>query len=151
MSKEPGPIHGEFVEHFEHLDIQPDGSPGAIPNRTALLLDDRYIKDHVIPSAGGKQYGKDTYFGRKLLYKTSSGARLVVTLPFLAEEHRNLRTARPAQFPRLADAMHLLDHLISSRYPSAVTPLVAAHSEAAIPLHLGARILERLARELVTR
>ena len=58
-----------------------------------------------------------------------------------------MKRADTAQFPRLADALSVLDQLVSTRYPNSLDPLVAAHSEAAIPLHLGTQILEDLARK----
>lgn len=140
---------GAFVEHFEQLDTYPDGGRGRIQNGSALLLSDPYIKRNIIPSTTDKPYGEDTYFGRKVLYKTASGALLVITLPYLAETHRDRSKAEPAQFPRLADGLNMLDHLVSSRYPNSLSPIVAAHSEAAIPLHLGQRVLEQMARQLL--
>jgi hypothetical protein len=140
---------GAFVEHFAQLDTSVDGAPGQIPNGSAVLLDDSYIKRNIIFSSSEKAYGRDTYFGRKLLYKTASGALLVLTLPFLQEEHRDTTHSEADQFPRLADAINMLDHLVSSRYPNSLSPIVAAHSEAAIPLHLGQRVLEQMARQLM--
>ncbi len=140
---------GAFVDHLVQLDVSPDGASGQYGPRTAMLLDDSYIKQNIIFSESQKPYGQDTYFGRKFFYKTASGALLVPTLPFFSDVQRDPSTAEPTQFPRLADAMNMLDKLISSRYPNSLAPIVAAHSEAAIPLHLGQRVLERLARELM--
>ena len=42
-----------------------------------------------------------TYFGRKFFYKTASGARLVVSVPFLDESHRDTTTAEPNQLPSI--------------------------------------------------
>ena len=74
---------------------------------------------------------------------------LVATLPFLSEEHKDLTMADPSQFPRLSDAVGLLDQLVSSRFPNALVPLVSANAEAAIPLRLGNKVLEKLAKELM--
>jgi hypothetical protein len=104
----------------------------------------------VIFSEGTKMYGDATYFGRKFFYKTKSGARLVASLPFLKEDHRDMNRAEQSQYPRLADAISLLDELVSSRFANAFTPLVLANSEAAIPLSLGSKVLEKLAKELIT-
>jgi hypothetical protein len=142
---------GMFVEHFARLDLGPDGSPHAFPHGGALLMSDAYIKRNVIPSLSEKFYGLDTYYGRKWLYKTQSGHRIVATIPFLDTDHRDLSRAEPGQYPRLGDAVALLEELASAMYPNAVSPLVAAHAEAAIPLHLGQRVLEKLARELIVR
>jgi hypothetical protein len=108
-----------------------------------------YIKRNIVYSESDRLYGRQTYFGRKLFYKTASGALIVATLPFLNDWHRDLRQAEPSQYPRLADAMALLDQLVSSRYPHSLAPIVSAHAEAAIPLNLGIRVLEDMARKLM--
>lgn len=142
---------GAFVQHFEDLDRRRDGGWGRIENGAALLLDDQYIKSHIVFSDSSKPFGQDTYFGRKLFYKTTSGARVVASLPVLDDHHRDTTTALPSQYPELSSALSVLDQLVSSRYQNAVTPLVAAHAEAAIPLNLGSRVLEQVARDLVRK
>lgn len=141
---------GMFVNHLADLDRAPDGAEGQFPIQTAALLSDPYIKRNIIFSDSHKPYGQDTYFGRKLFYKTLSGSLIVATLPFLSSLHRDTSRADPEQYPRLADAMSILDQLVSSRFPNSLSPLVAAHAEAAIPLHLGQRVLEDLARQLMS-
>lgn len=138
---------GLFVDHFTRLDESPEGEPNQVKPRTAMLLTDEYIKKNVIYSDSTKVYGGATYFGRKLFYKTASKARIVAVLPFLDDSHKDMKQADTVQFPRLADALSVLDQLVSTRYPNSLDPLVAAHSEAAIPLHLGTQILEDLARK----
>jgi hypothetical protein len=142
---------GTFAQHLDDLDREENGGHGRLPYQTAILLHDQYIKEHIIFSHSNKPYGQDTYFGRKFFYKTKSGAKIVASLPFLNEGDNDLTRSDPNQYPRLSDAVGLLDQLVSSRYPNALAPLVAAHAEAAIPLNLGNRVLERLARELVAR
>lgn len=139
---------GTFVNHFQEIDISIDGMSGRFPNQSALLLDDDYIKKNIIFSASKKPYGEDTYFGRKLFYKTVNGYNLVPVVISLSDSDKDLTTAKPSQFPRLADVMALLDTFVSNRYPNSVSPLVSAHAEAAIPLNLGKRIFEDIAREI---
>lgn len=140
---------GNFVRHFEMIDAGGDGGGPRFAAGRHLLLDDKHIRRHIVPSVEGRQYGRNTYFGRKLLYKSALGHRLVVNVACLTEEHFDLSTARPDQFPRLADALAMLDEISSNLYPNSLSPLIAAHSEAAIPLHLGGRILEDIARKAV--
>jgi len=142
---------GVFLDHLFQIDRYKDGQSGRYPTGGIALLTDDYIKRCIIFSNSDRPYGRQTYFGRKLLYKTRSGAMLVATLPFFSEEHKELQTAKISQYPRLSDAVNLLDQLVSSRYPNALTPIVAAHAEAAIPLNLGKKVLEQLARELTGR
>lgn len=143
---------GTFVEHFDRVDSNADGSKGAFPKQGVALLGDKYIQDRIVfkPNPNNEKrmfYGQYTYFGRKLFYKTKSGAKLVVVVPFYSSHDRDLTTAQVNQHPRLADVMSLLDQIVSVRFPNAITPLVEAHAEASVPLNIGAKILQRLANE----
>jgi hypothetical protein len=139
---------GTFFNHFIEIDTTKDGVTDKFPKQSALLLNDGYIKRNIIFSESSKPYGQDTYFGRKLFYKTASGQKIVPVVACFNDNQRKLDTANPDQFTRLADVMNLLDQLVSSRYPNSVSPLVSAHAEAAIPLNLGKRIFEDIAREI---
>jgi hypothetical protein len=159
---------GSFVTHFEQLVITKVNDEDSrtteipfnqlathhmnnslIPPQTACLLTDDYIKRNIIYSESTRPYGRQTYFGRKFFYRTKSGAQIVATLPFFTDDHEDLRRAEPDQYPRLADAMALFDQLVSSKYPNSLAPIIAAHAEASIPLNLGKRVLERMARDLM--
>lgn len=141
---------GEFADHFEHLDQNGNGVAGNFPKGSVGLLTDDYIKQNIILSDSTKPYGTGTYYGRKFFYKTRSGARIIATLPYLEDDHSDWFRAEASQFPRLGDATALLDALISSRYPNSLQPIVAAHAEASIPLTLGKKVLEQIARDLTT-
>lgn len=140
---------GAFVQHLTDLDKGPKGEMDALPRQSVWLLTDQYIKQRIIFSDSDRDYGRNTYFGRKFFYKTSSGSLIVASVPFLHEDHRDLKRAEPQQFPRLADSVQLLDQLVSAQYRNSVTALISAHAEAAIPLHLGTKVLEKLARQLM--
>ncbi|VVB56237.1 NurA domain protein [uncultured archaeon] len=139
---------GTFYNHFEEVDTKADGTTDRFPNQSAFLLSDGYIKRNIIFSESDKPYGQDTYFGRKLFYKTKTGYRIVPVLAFFNDHQQNSETAGTDQYPRLADLMNVLDELVSSRYPNSISPLVSAHAEAAIPLNLGKRIFDDIAREI---
>jgi hypothetical protein len=97
-------------------------------------------------SESERYYGYQTYFGRKFFYKTKTGAMIVGSVPFLREDDNDLSRANVDQFPRLSDALCLLDHLVSSQFPNATVPLVEAHAQAAIARGLNAQILDRLTK-----
>lgn len=139
---------GPFVNHFEEIDTTKDGITDKFPKQSTLLLDDGYIKRNIIFSESIKPYGEDTHFGRKIFYKTASGQKIVPVIACYNDQQRDITTANLDQFSRLPDVMNLLDKLVSSRYPNSVSPLVSAHAEAAIPLNLGKRIFEDIAREI---
>jgi hypothetical protein len=139
---------GTFYNHFEEVDTKADGTTDRFPKQSAFLLSDGYIKRNIIFSESDKPYGHDTYFGRKLFYKTKTGYRIAPVLAFFNDHQQDLETASTDQYPRLADLMNVLDEMVSSRYSNSVSPLVSAHAEAAIPLNLGKRIFDEIAREI---
>lgn len=140
---------GNFVNHFEAIDTKKDGTDENFPKQSAFLLTNNYIKSNiVINDRPDYIYLKDTAYGRKVFYKNSAGYRVVCSIATYNEYQSNTETAFPAQFPRLADVFTLLDKLVSSRYENSVTPLAAAHAEAAIPLNLGKKIFEDIAKEI---
>jgi hypothetical protein len=140
---------GTFVTHFEEVDRLEDPGEERFQPNTCFLPDDRYIKSRVIFSTSEKPYGADTYFGRKLFYKTSNGARVVANIPFLTDEQDTLTTSELGSYPQIPPSCRLLDHLVSARYANAVTPIISANAQAAIPLNLGANVLQQLARALM--
>lgn len=139
---------GEFVNHFDDLDKGEDGQALFQP-RTFFFPTDCYIKERIIFSTSPKRYGMDTYFGRKFLYKTLSGARIVANIPFLDESQDTLDSDDIDLYPRFGAVCGLLDKLASSRFPNSVSPLISAHAQAAIPLHLGTKVLKELAKALM--
>ena len=142
---------GPFVTHFEELDKTDQPGQQRFGPRSYFLPTDPYIKDRIIFSDSPKRYAKDTYFGRKFFYKTQSGARLVAVVPFLDHLQDSLDTDNISLYPSFGAICLLLDKLVSSRYPNAVVPLVAAHAQAAIPFSLGGKVLEQLATMLMRK
>jgi hypothetical protein len=139
---------GSFVTHFEELDQTQTGEP-FFPVGTYALLTDKYIKERVIFSTSDKPYGQDTYFGRKFFYKAKSGARIVGTMPMLDDAQSDITEDDISKYPSFASICGILNKLVSSRFPNSVGPVITAHSHAAIPLTLGTKVLEQLARALV--
>jgi hypothetical protein len=139
---------GTFVAHFDEIDRTEEPGAELFAPRSFFIPSDQYIKSRIIFSASPQRYGENTYFGRKVFYKTASEARIVASIPFLSDEQDTLADD-PALYPQLGITLALLDKLVSSRYPNALAPIVSAHAQAAIPLHLGAKVLQQLARALL--
>lgn len=140
---------GAFTTHFDEIDQTETPGERLFGPRTYMLLTDRYIKTRVNFSDSPKRYGADTYFGRKFFYKAANGARIVATLPFLSADQDTIDNDDIGLYPQFPHYCFLLDKLTSSRYPNSLSPIVSAHAQAAIPLSLGTKVLEQLARALV--
>lgn len=140
---------GNFVSHFEEIDKTLIPGESRFSNRSYLLPTDAYIKERITFSESDKRYGADTYFGRKVFYKSKSGARIVMTIPFLDDSQDTLESQDISLYPQFGMICALLDKLVSSRIPNSVSPILTAHAHAAIPLHLGAKVLTSLAQALM--
>ena len=137
---------GQFVEHFEQLDFDPAKGPGCrYPERTALLLPIKYIHRNIVyrPS-DAKEWGKDTYFGRMVLYKSATGQRMVVNTAMTTTEASDLANTSLQAYPGLPDTLGVVDRLSTYLFEGGFVPIVRAHSHAAIPLRLGGEILKSL-------
>ncbi len=140
---------GAFVEHFSDIDRTETPGQQLFSERQYLLLTDQYIKNRILHSDSQKRYGEDTYFGRKFFYKAKSGAKIVASIPFLTDAQDTIETDDITLYPQFPSICTLLDRVVSSRYANAVSPLIAAHAQAAIPLQLGSKVLTQLACALL--
>lgn len=148
---------GVFVDHFAEIDQTEVPGELLFAPRTCFLPSDDYIKQRIIYSTSSKRYGADTYFGRKMFYKTSNGAKVVVNIPFLSDDqdtlesmgHDDMGSSNIGLYPQIPVICDLLDKLVSSRFENAVAPIVQANAAAAVPLNLGAKVLQQLAHVLM--
>lgn len=137
---------GAFVEHFERLDFDANAGPRSkyAPGST-ILPDASYINRYIaLRPADAKPHGADTYFGRKVFYKTASGEHAVITTAMVNEASQDFRRTDQECYPRLGDMLDVLDHLATYLYRDGFMPLVRAHAHAAIPLRLGTDVIRSL-------
>ena len=137
---------GAFVEHFEQLDFTSKKGPRSkYPAGTAIALDSRYINRNIaLRPENDKPHGKETYFGRKILYKTAAGDHAVLTCAMINEVGQDFEKADIVCYPRLGDILNVLDHLATYLYRDGFMPLVRANAQAAIPLRKGSDIIRGL-------
>jgi hypothetical protein len=143
---------GAFVDHFDRLDMCSDNGPrGRHPNRTVFAPDAAYINRNIaLRPANAKPHGADTYFGRKIFYKTGSGGHAVITTGMVNDASTDFRRCDMDCFPRLGDMLDVLDHLATHLHQDGFMPLVRAHAHAAIPLRRGGDIIRTLFRDVST-
>ena len=140
---------GQFLEHLNELDWkEKEGPRQRLLNCTALAPDLNYIHKHIVlrpPDA--KPYGAATYYGRKILYKNRSGQHSVVMTPIVNDYGRDHDYVGEAAYPRIGEALDIMDELSTYLYKDGFAPLVRAHAHAAIPLRTGARILAEIFKD----
>ena len=137
---------GDFLEHLKMLDWEPGAGSGSnLPNGTAYAPDLKYIHQHIKPRPeNAKPYGQDTYYGRRVLFKNKVGQHTVVMMPVVNSEGDDPNCVSLGAFPRIGEALDILDELATHLYQDAFAPLVRAHAHAAIPLKAGERIIDQL-------
>ena len=140
---------GQFLDHLGELDWkEKEGPRQLLPSRTALAPDIAYIHKHIVlrpPNA--KPYGEATYYGRKVLYKNKAGQHSVVMTPIVDDKGQDLSCVDESAYPRIGEALDIMDELSTHLYRDGFAPLVRAHAHAAIPLKTGSRILKKIFSE----
>ena len=140
---------GQFLDHLSELDwVEKEGPRQRLPACTALVPDIDYIHRHIVlRPLNAKPYGEATYYGRKVLYKNRVGQHSVIMTPIVNDSGRDPHCVDEAAYPRLGEALDIMDELSTHLYQDGFAPLVRAHAHAAIPLKTGARILAEIFRE----
>ena len=137
---------GQFLEHLKQLDWSDRDGPGAvIPDGTAMAPSKDYIHEHIVNRPlEAKDFGNQTYYGRKILYKNRKGQHSAITTPIVNASGQDKNCTDTEAFPRLGEALNILDDLSTYLYEDGFAPLVRAHAHAAIPLKAGTEILHQL-------
>ena len=141
---------GQYVTHFDDLDwTDANGPRSRFEPGATLIPDARYVNRNIVfrPSEA-KPSGIDTYFGRKVFYKTRNSAHAVLNVAMANSAALDFSDTSMAAFPHLGDALNVLDHLSTYLYQDGFMPLVRAHAHAAIPLKRGTDIIKGLFGEV---
>jgi hypothetical protein len=130
---------GPFVEHAALIESSIE--PGKV-----LLLTNDYIYQYIEPGdSTRKQFGKNTYYGSKAIFRTYTGETYVVSIP----------TDGYKLHPVLSDLINGPDvlrtvaRLRCSMYDNALLPVVLANRLVSLADLPSARILEKFARDRI--
>ncbi|MFJ4860131.1 hypothetical protein [Streptomyces sp. NPDC088748] len=143
---------GRFVDHARVIDRH-------IPNGHVMMLDTPYVNRYVTNQKPDHYYGKDEFYGRRFIYKTSTGESLVVTVPRVPGGHPyekpridssgdfiQVPSEQYQFYPTLRATLETLDLMQTHLYPNAVIPVALAHSASSLPLGTGRSVLTLLAQ-----
>jgi hypothetical protein len=120
---------------------------GHIPPSTVLPLSNEYIYKYVIPGdpASPDPYGKNTYWGGKLIFKAADGNVYVATIP--TGDFRIAPTI--TDYLNLPDILAVLSSLRCSMYDNALVPIALANKLVSLSDFPSSRILESFAKSKV--
>lgn len=131
---------GSFVEHAAQIS-------SLMKPSHILILNNDYIYKYIIPgSADASQpYGRTTYYGSKVIFKSRSGGVHVVTLPtsevLTSPTEKNLRN--------LHATLQVVEQMRCDMYDNSLLPVALANKLVSLSDHPSAKILERFAKSKV--
>ena len=137
---------GMFLDHLKALDESDhDGPRARLSPGSALAPDREYIHRHIaLRPLDAKPHGDVTDYGRRVMYKNRLGQHSVVMTPAVNAEGENRDCVDEAAYPRLGEALDIMDEFSTYLYEDGFAPLVRAHAHAAIPLKAGIGLLTEL-------
>ncbi|MCD0452570.1 hypothetical protein LO762_25795 [Actinocorallia sp. API 0066] len=132
---------GVLVDYARQLARHDLLSPGD------LLVCDEQIISRVVNANNARAYGKETYWGRKFVYRALDGRVVVPTVPppTGAPYDANGGKADPRDYPTLSAILDVIDRTGSSMYVDGIIPVAAAHGRAAFPIGVGTDVLRLVA------
>ncbi|MEV6704286.1 hypothetical protein [Micromonospora wenchangensis] len=112
-----------------------------------LLVCDEQIIARVTNATNARAYGKETYWGRKFVYRALDGRVVVPTVmpPSGAPYDANGGQPDPKNYPTFPAIIDVIDRTGSSMYIDGIIPVAAAHGKAAFPIGVGTDVLRLVA------
>lgn len=114
-----------------------------------LMICDEEILGRVTNASNARAYGKETYWGRKFIYRALDGRVVVPTvIPGTGDPYdANGGKPDPADYPTLPAILDVIDRTGSSMYVNGIIPVAAAHGKAAFPIGVGTDVLRLVATQ----
>ncbi len=131
---------GAFVDHAHEI-------RNLMPNSSFLVLGDSYIYRHI--SAGKEQqnrsYADTSYYGHKVIFKTSKGQIHVVSVPV-----RKLKKEPTYDdLPNLKTILTNIEELHCNMYDSALIPIILINKLVSLSTHPSSKILKSFAKSSI--
>jgi hypothetical protein len=166
----PAKLRGRALNYFQLMDAD---TPGLAPyicglEKTGAMVDfgrqlarhdvlepgqlmvcDEEILGRVTNASNARGYGKETYWGRKFIYRALDGRIVVPTvMPSTGDPYdANGGKPDPRDYPTLPAILDVIDRTGSSMYVDGIIPVAAAHGKAAFPIGVGTDVLRLVATQ----
>ncbi len=113
-----------------------------------LMVCDSAVIARVANTADPADYGKETYWGRKFIYRAHDGRVVVPTVMPAAGAAYAIGGGQPGPdgYPTLSAILDVIDRTGSSMYRDGIIPVAAAHGKAAFPIGVGTDVLRLVAK-----
>lgn len=134
---------GTFVDYARQLAKHDLVQPGE------LVVCGEEILKRLVGTRDVLRFGKETYWGRKFMYRSLDGRVVVITVPPATGSAYDSSGGQPGPegYPTLPAILDVIDRTGSSMYQDGIIPVAAAHGRAAFPIGVGTDVLRLVARE----
>ncbi len=131
---------GAFVEHADQI-------VSKLEPKTALLLDNKYIYKYIIPGKAdtSNPYGRTTYYGNKIIFKTKYEEVYVITLP----TKEVLLSPQKNDFQNIDTILLNVEKLRCDMYASSLVPISLVNKLVSLSSHPSSIILEKFAQDSI--
>ena len=131
---------GPFVEHADEISKK-------LKDGQVLLLDNDYVYRYILPGKAdpNNPYGRTTYYGNKLIFKTQGENLYVASLP----------TPELIPYPKKGDLKNIdtiltnISKLKCDMYDSALIPVALANKLVSLANHPSSTILKNFAKSSI--
>jgi len=130
---------GPFVEHAALIEE-------AIPANHALVLSSPYIYKHITPGPPDKDFGRNTYYGAKVIFRGQANDTYVASVPTLEYTNSPVFT----DLLNAPDVLQTTARLRCSMYDNALLPVVLANRLVSLADVPSSEILKRFAKHEIT-
>lgn len=133
---------GAFVEHAEQISQK-------IDPKQFLLLGNKYIYKYIIPghAAADEAYGRSSYYGHKVIFKSEHENVYVATIPTLEAKVE----PRIDDYININDILYNITALKCDLYYNSLVPVVLANKLVSLADHPSSDLLKTFAQENVIR
>jgi hypothetical protein len=130
----------DFARQLARHDIMEPGQ---------LMICDEKILGRVTNATNVRGYGKETYWGRKFIYRAVDGRVVVPTIMPATGDPYDAHGGKPdpQDYPTLPAILDVIDRTGSSMYVDGIIPVAAAHGKAAFPIGVGTDVLRLVAAQ----
>lgn len=134
---------GPFVEHAE--EIRDKLKPGQ-----AYLFSNRHIYKYIKPGDPDNKdaYGRTSYYGSKVLFKSRDEKIYIVTIPTFTSEI--VLNPKKSDFKNIDTILKYIEKLKSDMYDNSLLPIALANKLVSLSDHPSSVLLEKFARKNIT-
>jgi hypothetical protein len=133
---------GAFVDHAQEICILREGKR-ILQKSHYILLDNKYIYKYITQGDSSEPYAKSSYYGGKVIFHSSDGQILVLTVPV---PHKNVvMNPQEKDYKNLKEIMLNIQKLKCDMYDDSIIPIALVNKLVSLANHPSKVLLEKFA------